>query len=177
MNRRRVELKAYQLLAECGITKAPIPVKSLASHVGATIQSEPFKGDDLSGMVFKHQGQIIIGINASHSNNRQRFTMAHELGHVVLHSLDQVHVDKTFPVKLRNERSSQAVDRHEMEANAFAAALLMPEAMLKQDLADESGWETDYNDRIEQLANKYEVSHTAMSFRLANLGLVTPVSD
>src|SRR3954470_4270018 len=73
------------------------------------------------------QGRYIIGINSSHPETRKRFTIAHEMGHLVLHQLDQVHVDKQFLVKLRDDISSQAIDPHEIEANAFAAALLMPE--------------------------------------------------
>lgn len=178
MNKNRVESRAYRLLTECGISDAPVNLEPIAAHVGATIRLEPFDGDDLSGMVFKHQGQIFVGINSNHGTNRQRFTLAHEIAHIVLHSLDQVHIDKQFPVKLRDDKSSQAVDPHEIEANAFAAALLMPEAMLKRDLADfdESGWGSDWKIPIGQLAKKYQVSDMAMTFRLANLGLVNPVS-
>ena len=173
MRKQRVELKANQLLLECGVSNPPVPLDRLAECLGATIQYEPFEGDDLSGMVFKHKGNIIIGINSNHSYNRQRFTIAHELGHVVLHKLDHVHVDKQFPVKMRDDISCRAIDPGEIEANAFAAALLMPEAMLKNDLADLGEIDCESDWAIQRLAKQYQVSTSAMSFRLVNLGLIS----
>jgi len=178
MSKRRAELQAYELLAECGITEAPVDLYLLANHLRATIQPEPIE-NDVSGMVFKHKGRYIIGINSTHPETRRRFTIAHEMGHIVLHQLDQVHVDKQFPVKLRDDISSQAIDPHEIEANAFAAALLMPEALLKRDLAamlaeSEEEMDCENDADIEELAQRYQVSVQAMSFRLTNLGFVTP---
>jgi Zn-dependent peptidase ImmA (M78 family) len=175
MSKRRAEQRAYRLLAECGVTEAPVNLDSLAEYLSATIQPAPISDDDVSGMVFKHRGRYVIGINSDHPETRKRFTIAHELGHIVLHQLDQVHVDKDFPVKLRNEVSSQAVDPHEIEANAFAAALLMPEALLRNDVAQFSESNFGKEDMIEELAAKYAVSTKAMSFRLMNLGFLAPV--
>jgi len=164
----------YLSSAECGVTEAPVDVERLAEYLGATIQPAPIE-DNVSGMVFKHKGRYIIGINSTHPETRKRFTIAHEMGHIVLHQLDQVHVDKQFPVKLRDDISSQAIDPHEIEANAFAAALLMPEAMLKNDISEFLEIDSENEDELAELANKYGVSTKAMSFRLMNLGFVTPV--
>jgi Zn-dependent peptidase ImmA (M78 family) len=119
---------------------------------------------------------IEVALSSEHSENRTRFTIAHELGHIVLHQLDEIHIDKQFPLKLRDDISSQAIDPEEMEANAFAAALLMPEAMLKADLAAMEEMDCESDEDIQKLAIKYEVSPQAMNFRLMNLGLVSPVS-
>lgn len=170
MSKRRAEQRAYRLLAECEITKAPVDLESLAEYLGATIERDTMNGDDVSGMVFKHKGRYIIGINDAHPETRQNFTIAHEMGHIVLHQLDQVHVDKKFPVKLRDDVSSQAIDPHEIEANAFAAALLMPEFLLEKDVS-EIGCEDE--DKRKHLAAKYGVSPQAMNFRLMNLGFLT----
>lgn len=173
MRKSRVELQAYRLLLECGVTEAPVPLEQIAHHIGATILYEPFDGD-LSGMVLKKKGRIVIGINSTHHPNRQRFSIAHEIGHVVLHKSDQVHIDKQFLVKMRDDISSQAIDPEEIEANTFAAALLMPEAMLKNDLAD-SEMDCENELGIKELAGKYGVSRKAMTFRLTNLELVNRV--
>ncbi|MCS6284411.1 MAG: ImmA/IrrE family metallo-endopeptidase [Nitrospira sp.] len=169
MSKRRAELRAYRLLAECGVTQAPVNLERLADYLGATIQREMIE-DDVSGMVFKHKGRYIIGINDRHPETRKNFTIAHEMGHIVLHQLDQVHVDKKFPVKLRDDVSSQAIDPHEIEANAFAAALLMPEALLKKDLSE---IDCENEDQRNDLAEKYGVSRQAMNYRLMNLGFLT----
>src|SRR2546425_3925042 len=130
---RRAEATARRLISELGIRKPPVPVETLAERLGAQISYSPFEGD-LSGMVFRDDAKIIIGVNSLHHPNRQRFTIAHEIGHMLLHKGQEVHVDRTYRVNLRDDLSSQAVSPEEMEANAFAAALLMPEGLLIQDL-------------------------------------------
>ena len=72
---------------------------------------------------------------------------------------------------LRDSASSQATDPKEIEANQFAAELLMPEHMLKQDMSE---FLSDFENEagLEKLANLYQVSTQAMAFRLANLGVI-----
>src|SRR5712664_3503178 len=137
---QRAELLAKRLINDHGIKRPPVPVEELASRLGAQISYSPFDGD-LSGMVFRDEAKIIIGVNSLHHPNRQRFTIAHEIGHMLLHKGQEVHVDRAYRVSLRNDLSSKAVSPEEMEANAFAAALLMPEGMLVQDLR---GQEIDF---------------------------------
>jgi len=84
------------------------------------------------------------------------------------------HVDGDFRVHWRDRESSAGVDWNEIEANRFAAALLMPEQMLRDDLntctlLDRAG--------VQQLASLYNVSRLAMQFRLINLGLLPPDVD
>lgn len=168
---RRAEATARRLIREHGIKKPPVPVESLAERLGAKVSYSPFEGD-LSGMVFRHDDQVIIGVNSLHHPNRQRFTIAHEIGHMLLHKGEEVHVDRTYRVNLRDDLSSQAVSRDEIQANAFAAALLMPEEMLIEDLR---GQDIDFEneDQLRVLAAKYGVSFQALNLRLANLGLLS----
>ncbi len=79
-----------------------------------------------------------------------------------------IYVDGGFPFRRRDVRSSHAVDVDEMEANGFAAELLMPTAMLERDL---EGKDPDYEDDelTRRLANRYKVSLQAMAVRLATL--------
>ncbi len=163
---------AEELLRQAKVDKPPVPIERLARRLGAEVRYEPLEGD-LSGMLFLEEGgRAIIGVNALHPKSRQRFTIAHELGHLRLHECSGIHVDRKFPIRLRDERSSQAVDYEEIEANGFAAELLMPAAMLEADL---DGYATDFvdyddDDLIRHLADKYKVSTQAMAFRLLNLG-------
>ena len=173
MRTRRINKLVVSLLKENGIRKAPVPVERVAKSQGFKIESSPFDGD-ISGMVYRDQEkeQIIIGVNSNESENRKRFTIAHEIGHALLHEGMEVHIDKSYKVNLRSEVASQAVDIEEMEANRFAAELLMPEEFLKRDFNVSEMDPDDAEILIQKLAKKYKVSAIAMSYRLLNLGII-----
>ena len=76
--------RARELLAEFKVQSAPVPIERIVRGVGAVIEFGPLDGE-LSGMAFIKDGRPIIGVNALHAPNRQRFTIAHELGHILLH--------------------------------------------------------------------------------------------
>ena len=122
----KIEKSVKKLLEANEIVNPPVPVDKIAGYLGAAIFYEPFDGqDDLSGMLFREGEKKIIGINSSHHSNRQRFSIAHEIGHLVLHNRD-LFVDKVVKINFRDSKSSQAIDKEEIAANAFAAELLMP---------------------------------------------------
>ncbi len=166
------EKEAQKLLNRLGITRPYIPVKKIAEKLGARV-IEQTSDDDHSGMIYLSSDGVIIGVNESHSENRKRFTIAHEIGHMVLHApilKGGVHVDKGFGVRLnRDKRSSLGEDLIEIQANKFAAELLMPTAMIKRDIGhlyiDIS---TNLDAHIENLAKKYRVSPQALSFKVLN---------
>ena len=111
-------------------------------------------------------GRAVIGVNSAHHFNRQRFTIAHECGHLILHKGKDVHIDRSFRVNRRDERSAQAVDPIEIEANRFAAELLMPFSMIQNDIVE---FDIEDDEVLEDLANKYQVSLQALTFRINNL--------
>ncbi len=159
---------ATGLLEEFGVKAAPVPVERIIKSKGIVLQFAPLE-DDLSGMAYIKDGVGIIGINALHHPNRQRFTAAHELAHHLLHAKDiqkAVHVDKGFRMLLRDDVSSQGVDRLEIEANAFASELLMPRKFVELVLGP-AGLDIEDDAGIEALAKKFRVSVAAMRFRLA----------
>lgn len=122
-------------------------------------------------MVYRNaDGTAVVGVNSIDSPSRQRFTIAHELGHLILHVELDLHVDKHFPIGLRSETSAKGVDDHEIEANQFAAELLMPSEWIRREVELLRG--TDVDRAISKLAEKYEVSTEAMSIRLSALGFV-----
>jgi Zn-dependent peptidase ImmA (M78 family) len=162
-----------QLLRKHRVESGPVPVEKLARLLGVRVVREP-TDDELSGFLYRDRGQraAIIGVNANHPPNRQNFTVAHELGHFLLHEGDKVHVDRGFQIKLRADSSSRGVDIEERESNLFAAELLMPASFLKTDLTKVNALRLDVDDVVTELASKYEVSTQAMTFRLANLGYI-----
>jgi len=162
--------KAQQLLAQANITSLPVPLDEIAATINAQIYYEPYDGaEEMSGMAYRQDGQSLIGVNAMHGKRRQRFTIAHEIGHLVLHTKDDIHVDEILPM-FRTERSSLAVDDAEIEANQFAAELLMPAAWLRADLRNRHIDIEDDDDVITELADKYGVSVKAMTVRLTAIG-------
>lgn len=163
--------KAQQLLAQANVTTAPVSLEKLTTVANAHVNYEPYDGDDMSGVAYRQSnGQRIIGVNSLHGTNRQRFTIAHELGHLILHGNDELHVDERFPIGFRDEVSSLAVSDKEIEANQFAAELLMPAEWVLRDVRARHIDFEDDDDAIDELAEKYGVSTRAMTIRLSALG-------
>ena len=166
----RIRDQVEDLLRAGDVTAPPVPVERLARQVGAHVRLEPFEGQ-LSGLLFRQEGRTVIGVNALHARTRQRFTIAHELGHLLLHDPEEMHVDRDYRVYLRDARASTATDPVEMASNAFAAELLMPAKFLAKDLRDRAV-DIEDDEQLRRLADRYKVSLQAMIFRLANLGYI-----
>jgi Zn-dependent peptidase ImmA (M78 family) len=171
IRRRRIQLLVDELLSENAVDEAPVPVSAIARTQGARIYFDKLEGD-MSGFLFRDAQQTVIGVNTIHSKTRQNFTIAHEIGHLLLHDQEQMHIDREFRVRLRDDVSSQGTDDAEREANLFAASLLMPKEFLKKDLSKE-----DYVDILDDaflrgLGRKYGVSTQALVNRLKNLGYI-----
>ena len=162
--------QARSLLARLDIRSVPVPLEKIGQHLGAVIRLSPLD-EELSGMIFIRDGVPIIGINSVHHPNRQRFTLAHEFGHLLLHKdfiTSMVHVDKNFPYLLRNAKSASGKYKIEIQANQFAAELLMPEAILSKEVQTES-FDIDDERPLEELARKFRVSKQAMGHRIQNI--------
>ena len=170
-NRKRtISNRAQLLLDDLRVTAPPIPVERIAQSLNAQLRYSPLD-DELSGMVYVKEGTPIIGVNALHHPNRQRFTIAHECGHLILHKAQiskEVHVDKDFPMLMRDSVSAAGVNEMEIEANFFAAELLMPEALLTTALGNEP-FDIDDENAVSALARNFKVSPSAIRFRLGNL--------
>lgn len=166
--RRSEVIRQYvaRILGGQGITEAPVPVEQLAEALGVQVRYGPFEGE-LAGMLLQREGQAIIGVNSSHHVHRQRFTIAHELGHFILHG-GEVHIDRSFKVSRRDNVSSMAVEPNEIEANRFAAELLMPYSIITRDL-ESLHIDIEDEQEVKLLASKYQVSVQAMTHRLTNL--------
>lgn len=156
-----------RLLEKYGVTRPATPMVKIAEGEGLRIERREFE-DDWSGFLLRGSDKAIIGVNAKHGVNRQRFTIAHELGHFLLHDGETLHVDKSFKINFRDVNSSLGTGIEEIESNTFAAYLLMPESFLMPDVREEH---LDINDEsaIAELAKRYQVSAQAMTFRLMNL--------
>lgn len=169
------ERAAQDVLKRFGVTDPPVPVERIVGELEARLEFEPYDAE-MSGMLYRDQGRAVIGINSAHPATRQRFSIGHELGHLVLHRHRLMFVDKLFRVTVPDKVKGLYYPREEVEANGFAAALLMPEEMLDVALS-RSLRSVDADDTqalIEDLARRFQVSPQAMEYRLANLGRLIP---
>ena len=171
IRRRKIESRIQQLLQEHGVNEAPVPVGRLAKAEGARIFYQSLE-DNVSGFLFRDHQQTVIGVNTHHAPVRQNFTTAHELGHLLLHDQEQLHIDHDFRVRLRDDVSSQGTDEAEREANFFAASLLMPREFLEKDLEGQDSVDLLDDDMLRDLARKYGVSTQALAIRLKSLGYI-----
>ena len=163
-----IEQKSFKILKDLNIAKAEnIEIDKIAESLGIDVKGEELD-DDISGLFVMKNGKPFIRFNNSEGQKRRRFTIAHELGHYVLHREGTpLFVDKKNEKTLyRNSTSSSGEVKREREANAFAASLLMPEAFISDEMRNIPLGKNP----ITHLANVFNVSEQAMSFRLSNLG-------
>ncbi len=122
--------------------------------------------DGLSGLLLKEGENYSIYVNNNHAFSRQRFTIAHEIGHYVSYlmnsfSKDELEKEGRFEDKAVTFRKNGAYSDAETEANMIAAELLMPKEkvaeLLKQELSPE------------EMADLFYVSPSAMTIRLQTL--------
>jgi Zn-dependent peptidase ImmA (M78 family) len=174
---QRSERGAQELLSRFDIQEPPVPVEQMAEALGVQLQFVPYE-NEMSGMLYrdKEREATVIGINSFHAPTRQRFSIGHELGHLMLHTQRLMFVDKLFRVASAPAETDVAHRREEIEANSFAAALLMPEQFIDDALhryvARGSGLEGE--DLLRDLARRFAVSPEAMQYRLTNLGRLIP---
>jgi Zn-dependent peptidase ImmA (M78 family) len=176
VRRKHIRALAEQLLQDNKIDRPPVPVDQLARSLRLQIVHED-ADEALSGFLLRESGNVaaIVGVNGSHHEHRQRFTIAHEIGHFLLHAGERLHVDHTdrmFRISKRDEESSRGTSIEEREANLFAAELLMPAKQLLRDWREKGDLQLfGDEDRLKRLVTAYKVSSQALAFRLAYLGM------
>jgi hypothetical protein len=135
--------EAERFLQKHNVTTIPVDVERLARAEGYTVERRPL-GDDDGETVGRR-----ITVNRDQARVRQRFTIAHELGHVVMHS------------------SHGTDDDSERQADEFAGALLIPRDHLRREFATTRD--------PDALARRFVVSREAMWIAMKNARLVTKI--
>jgi Zn-dependent peptidase ImmA (M78 family) len=151
-------------LATFGGAEIPVPVESIAEDL-LGLRIERSAEIDCSGMLVPAERRIVLNEAELGRDQpplrRYRFTIAHELGHWVCHVLGSATAQ---PVYCRAVDLSEAADRTlEREANVFAAELLMPEPAVRE-VWQQLG-------EVAACASRFDVSPTAMQWRLSSFGL------
>ena len=137
-----IKKQASHLISKNKITIPPIPVIDIAKKL--SLEVIPYNlGDSASGILVIEDNKGTIGYNPNEPEVRQRFTIAHEIGHFILHhqknESDSVFVDRDFLVKKYRSANNYntAEFRQEQQANTFAAELLMPQNLILAELKKE----------------------------------------
>lgn len=169
MNTKLVNIKVNLILKEIADLVIPVRIEEIAKMRGLKIVPYPL-GDDVSGLLAIQDGKGTIGYNQNEPKVRRRFTIAHELGHYELHrDKSDLFVDKEFIYRSQQSGNTPINKTMEQEANYFASAILMPTNLLRNEV-EKMNLDLRSDEAIQQLANLFEVSSTAMSIRISSLG-------
>lgn len=151
------------------MAKAPVDLKAMFAELGVKYDAL-WMDDGASGSITRSGDSFIVTVNAAESENRQRFTAAHELAHYLLHrdllgdgKRMHRHIDTLYA---GGDQEGDVIFKrsHEIEANRIAAQIVMPRTLVKTRFAETAD--------ASALAAQFGVSKAAMEIRLKTLGLV-----
>jgi Zn-dependent peptidase ImmA (M78 family) len=157
------------LYEKCGLQtnpkEIPVPVWRIPEKLGYTMYDFAVNEDNehVSGAVLYDKKQILL--NPKENARRRIFTLAHEIGHIVLEHragndrMVDTRSDLVFPLKRTKE----------YEANEFAGELLMPEEEFRKEWNEKKG--LSLTDRVGHMTKEFGVSFSAVTVRLEVLGL------
>ena len=146
--------RAENILKQYSNAMYPIAIVDIAEKLGLIVKKAQFSKTDIAGMLNRQDKTIYVA--ESDNMGRRRFSIAHEIGHYVLHE------DEKY-ISYRDNISTLGFDIKEVEANFFAANLLMPEKEIK------ALYNANYT--LENMSHYFAVSRAAVGFRLKSLGL------
>lgn len=164
-----VDRQAYKLLTDLGVSTHPVDPAQIAERLNYNVRAAAFGEADIAGQVSNLSGEVVIDVSGFDPPTRQRFTIAHEIGHAILHLQNGKHTDAFVDSSETLNRPNttipgRGVDRKELAANRFAAALLMPRTWVEEAVRGSLS--------LDDLAKRFGVSRSAMRHRLNSLGLL-----
>lgn len=167
---KRGSKKAKELLEEIGFENiSDLSMDLLVSGLGATLIMEPLKNSD--GKIVRGNSKALIKINSEIPYEEKiRFTIAHEIGHFLLHDkLDlEIHDDNSNTLNWFKSIEQQAKKGlQEWEANDFASELLMPEKALRK-FVENKRFSPNL---VKDIASNFKTSLTSVTYRLASLNI------
>lgn len=159
------EIKQY-------LSNAPVNVEAIIRCWGIELDKNAELPEGFAGEIRKKQdGGYKISVNKKDHYYRQRFTMAHELGHFMYHTIKMGDLGTMDSVKYKSLDNSNIGDQEEIEANKFGASILMPEDLIiKHALEKKVIIDNEINeDGLKEIAKIFGVSYQAMEFRIKTL--------
>lgn len=157
--------EAEKEVLERYLSSYPVKLGKLAKELGVAIKVSSMP-TGVSGQIKREGNDYVVRVNRHEARERQRFTIAHELSHYLLHRS----VIDSSPDGIRDNvlyRSGEP-EHIEFEANRLAADIVMPMKLVRKVVENEyRGVVTDAT--IESLAARFQVSKAAMEIRLSSL--------
>lgn len=152
---------ARKVLKDCGISKPPIDLKLILKEKGYEyIEVDTFM-DSVDALFLENEGSIYAAVNSKHHIHRQRFSLAHELGHILLnHNLDYYSVEISLDNPPSEKKHTGAERAYETEANNFAGELLVPLELLKKEFKK--------NPDLKSISKAFWVSEQVASIAVSN---------
>lgn len=140
------------ILTHFGVVEPPVDVGVIAERMGIVVHEVPSPGWD--GAIHSAEDRVDVWLDLNTAATRKRFTLAHEIGHLLRDPLGTVFRDAFISYPGRN--------LSETRANQFAADLLMPSWMMHV-------YYSRLNRDVGKLAQKFDVSQRAMAIRIDSL--------
>lgn len=152
---------ARKVLSDCKVASLPIDLKAILEKKGYEYLEVDTFLDSIDALFIKEGGVFYAAVNAKHHPHRQRFSLAHELGHILLnHNPSYYHSGISLDNPPVSQQPTSAEKMFEQEANTFAGELLVPLEMLKKEFKKT----TDIGD----LSKVFFVSSAVMGIAIKN---------
>jgi Zn-dependent peptidase ImmA (M78 family) len=154
---------ARKVLKDCGCTRLPVELAPILSKKGYEYIELDTLLDRVDAIFLRNKddGKTYAAVNSNHHVHRQRFSLAHEFGHILMnHDLNYYRPYITIDDPPTEKTHTDAEANFEKEANAFAGELLVPLDMLKIEFRKTSD--------IKQLAKSFWVSQQVASIAVSN---------
>lgn len=162
--KQALEARRQHGLADAG----PLDVLDAAENrFDVPVLVDRFGDDKIAGVLLRRAGgDRFVGVNADHHTIRQRFTLAHELGHL--------HMGHQARVELTSDLFGSTNNAEEVEANYFAAEFLAPRAIVRawleeRELVDAAAEAST----IAQLALEFGIALPSACYRLERAGVIS----
>lgn len=160
---KTIQQAADDVITGNDIVAPVVNVFDIAAREGISIKRRAFPLDkkNISGFYFEPEKTIYL--NMQESAERQAFTVAHELGHYFLK-----HKPNEYGMHQRQAVYQEGKGALERDADSFAANLLMPEKLVRQEIKK---YPFLNSNSASLLAMRFGVSPSAMAHRLKNLNI------
>lgn len=154
----------HRVIVERHMAEIPVKLGAMAHELGLLVKLSTMKPGE-SGMIAKVDDNYMIRINRHETRERQRYTLAHEIAHFLLHRdvIDQSVAGIVDNVLYR----SGAPEKMEYEANRLAADLVMPKTLVATKVKSLGALVSE--EVIDHMANTFQVSKVAMEIRLSTI--------
>lgn len=166
--------QAEEFCKKHNIKSYPVDILKICKDLDIVVCSQNLE-HGVSGLILISKDKIreydnfkkVIVVNAKDSNSRKRFTIAHELGHYILHKTDEM------DYYAHRENNADSCSPKEIEANSFASEILMPAHLVNNVLENYGLKEAGFSDEmISCISREFFVSQAAAEVRLTKLNLI-----